>query len=306
MRKLLAIVCALFIAGPAWANFDVTTGSGTHIFAIDAGNQGTSLCAAASTECPASVPVNTAGSPLFTNGNAGFVQFPSAQAISGTVTANLGTLNVAATTACVAAINTTLGSPFQAGGSIGNTGFNALQGGSANAVGNPFFVSPGTGASFTVTCAACATSANQTTANTSLATIAANTGAAVPAGTNLIGNVGALPPAGSTSTNGSNTGTTAATSTTLAADAAKTEYVCWISIRANATAAATGNATLSDGTKTFNFTQWTAPTASGLGVTEEVFNPCIPATAVNTAWTLTSAAPGTGGVVSVSIGGFKL
>src|SRR6185312_9283299 len=124
----------------------------------------------------------------------------------------------AATATGLTTINTTRGTPFQAGGSIGNTGFNALQGGSANAVGNPFFISPGTGASFTVTCAACATATNQTTANTSLATIATNTGAAVPAGTNFIGNVGVLPPAGSTSTNGSNTGTTAATSTTLAAD----------------------------------------------------------------------------------------
>src|SRR6185312_17127259 len=133
MRKLLAIVCALFIAGPAWANFDVTTGSGTHIFAIDAGNQGTSLCAAASTECPASVPVDTTGAPLFKSGNAGFVQFPSAQSISGTVTANLGTLNGAATAANQTTLITNLGTPFQAGGSIGNTGFNALQGGSANA-----------------------------------------------------------------------------------------------------------------------------------------------------------------------------
>src|SRR6185312_3564049 len=105
MRKLLAIVCALFIAGPAWANFDVTTGSGTHIFAIDAGNQGTSLCAAASTECPASVPVNTAGAPLFINTNAGFVQFPSAQGVtqSGTWTVQPG--NTANTTPWLFTVN---------------------------------------------------------------------------------------------------------------------------------------------------------------------------------------------------------
>src|SRR6185312_12705946 len=57
----------------------------------------------------------------------------------------------AATATGLTTINTTLGSPFQAGGSIGNTGFNALQGGSANAVGNPFFVSPGTGATWAAT-----------------------------------------------------------------------------------------------------------------------------------------------------------
>jgi hypothetical protein len=138
-----------------------------------------------------------------------------------------------------------------------------------------------------------------------LATIATNTGAAVPSGTATIGNVGAgVTPAGATASNGSTTGTTGATSTTLAAVSAVTENVCWISIRANAAAAATGNATLSDGTKTFNFTQWTAPSASGLGVTEEIFNPCIPASATNTAWTLTSAAPGTSGAISVAMGGW--
>lgn len=112
-------------------------------------------------------------------------------------------------------------------------------------------------------------------------------------------------PFGSTAVQNSTTGTTAATSTTLAATASVTNYVCSISIRANATATATGNATLSDGTKTFNYTQWTAPTASGLGVVEQIFNPCYPASAVNIAWTLTSAAPGTGGVVSVAIAGYQ-
>jgi hypothetical protein len=112
-------------------------------------------------------------------------------------------------------------------------------------------------------------------------------------------------PSGATAVQGSTTGTTAATSTTMAATASVTNFVCQISIRANATAAATGNATLSDGTKTYNFTQWTAPAASGLGVVEEIFNPCYPASATNTAWTLTSAAPGTGGVVSVAISGYQ-
>lgn len=130
--------------------------------------------------------------------------------------------------------------------------------------------------------------------------------AATPAATNLIGNVGVLPPAGATPSNGSATGTTAATNTTLPAVSGHTQYVCRISIRANATAAATGNATLSDGTKTLNFTQWTAPLASNIGVIEEDFNPCIPASATNTPWTLTSAAPGSGGTVSVSITGFSL
>lgn len=118
-------------------------------------------------------------------------------------------------------------------------------------------------------------------------------------------NVGQYP-SGAVATNGTNTGTTTAISTTLAATVSVTQYACWISVRSNATAVATGNVTLSDGTKTFNFTHITLPNASGVGITEQVFPLCIPATAANTAWTLTSPTPGAGGVVSVSIGGYKL
>jgi hypothetical protein len=55
-----------------------------------------------------------------------------------------------------------------------------------------------------------------------------------------------------------------------------------------------------------NFTQWTAPLATGLGVTEPPIGAyCIPASAVNTAIAVVSAAPGTGGTVSVSAWGFR-
>ncbi len=102
------------------------------------------------------------------------------------------------------------------------------------------------------------------------------------------------------------TGTTAATTATLATAAATTTYICGFSIRANATAAATGNATVTGTiTGTMNFTQWTAPLASGVGVTEEIFSPCIPASAVNTSIAVVSAAPGSGGVVSVSAWGYQ-
>ena len=102
------------------------------------------------------------------------------------------------------------------------------------------------------------------------------------------------------------TGTTAATTATLATAAATTTYICGFSVRANATAAATGNATVTGTiTGTMNFTQWTAPLASGVGVTEEIFNPCIPASAVNTSIAVVSAAPGSGGVVSVSAWGYQ-
>ena len=114
-------------------------------------------------------------------------------------------------------------------------------------------------------------------------------------------------PSGATAITASATGTTAATTATLAGAVGKTTYICGMSIRANATAAATGNATVTGTiTGTLNFTQWTAPTASGLGVTEQIFNPCVPASATNTGIAIVSAAPGTGGVVSSTGWGYQL
>jgi len=103
------------------------------------------------------------------------------------------------------------------------------------------------------------------------------------------------------------TGTTAATTATLAGAASVTTYICGFSIRANATAAATGNATVTGViTATLNYTQWTAPLASGVGVVEQIFSPCIPASAANTSIAVVSAAPGSGGTVSVTAWGYKL
>lgn len=114
-------------------------------------------------------------------------------------------------------------------------------------------------------------------------------------------------PSGATAQTASATGTTAATSATLTATSGKTTYVCGFSIRANATAAATGNATVANTiTGTLNFTQWTAPLATGIGTTEETFNPCVPASAVTTAIVITSAAPGSGGTVSVTAWGYQM
>lgn len=112
-------------------------------------------------------------------------------------------------------------------------------------------------------------------------------------------------PAGATPVTASATGTTAATTATLPAVAANYMFICWFSIRANATAAATGNATVT-GTISgpLNFTQWTAPLASGIGLIEDRFTPCIPASAVNTGIAVVSAAPGAGGTVSVAAGGY--
>lgn len=114
-------------------------------------------------------------------------------------------------------------------------------------------------------------------------------------------------PSGATAISATATGTTAATTATLAAAANKTTYICGLSIRANATAAATGNATVTGTvTATLNYTQWTAPAASGIGIIERTFTPCLPASAVNTAIAVISAAPGVGGVVSVTSSGYQL
>jgi hypothetical protein len=114
-------------------------------------------------------------------------------------------------------------------------------------------------------------------------------------------------PSGAIPVTNSATGTTSATAATLAAHATKTTYICGFSIRANATAAATGNSTVAGTVSgTLNFTQWTAPVSSGVGITEMIFTPCVPASAANTAIVATSAAPGSGGVVSVTAWGYQL
>lgn len=101
------------------------------------------------------------------------------------------------------------------------------------------------------------------------------------------------------------TGTTAATTATIPALNGFTAYLCGFSIRANATAAVTGDATVTGlMSGTLNFTQWTAPLASGLGITEPNLGSCIPASAQAQAIAVISAAPGTAGVVSVSAWGF--
>lgn len=243
------------------------------------------------------IPGDTSGNPLATapgtpnasfalpiQGVTGGTSLPvSATALplpTGAATSALQTTgNTALTT-----INTTLGSPMQAtGGSV-----------TANAGTN-------------LNTSALATSANQTTEISSLATIATNTGASIPAGTQIIGNVGVIIPAGATAITASATGTTAATTATLPGAVGKTTYMCWSSVRANATAATTVTDTITGVvTGTLSRSLWIAPAASGLGVDEMIYNPCVPASATNTGIAIVSGAPGTGGVVTVNGGGYQL
>jgi hypothetical protein len=114
-------------------------------------------------------------------------------------------------------------------------------------------------------------------------------------------------PAGATAITASATGTTAATTATLAGTAGKTTYICGYSIRANATAAATVTDTITGViTATLSSILWVAPLASGIGVDEQIFSPCIPASAANTGIAIVSGAPGAGGTVSSKGWGYQL
>jgi len=126
--------------------------------------------------------------------------------------------------------------------------------------------------------------------------------------TNEIGNftLTSQYPVGATPITASNTGTTGATTATLAGTSGKTTYICGYSIRANATAAATVTNTITGTiTGTLSSAFWVAPLASGIGVDEQIFSPCIPASATNTGIAIVSGAPGTGGTVSSKGWGYQ-
>lgn len=110
-----------------------------------------------------------------------------------------------------------------------------------------------------------------------------------------------------TAVTASATGTTAATAASLGATASVTNFVCGFDITADATALATGTAVLSgtiSGSLSYLYTV-TAVT-SGTSTLSRTFTPCIPASATNTAITITSAAAGTGGNTIVNIFGYRL
>lgn len=129
-------------------------------------------------------------------------------------------------------------------------------------------------------------------------------GKAVPCQTAVQGAAGF--PNGATPITASATGTTAATTATLAAVAGKTTYICGFSINSTATAAAAGNATVTGTiTGTLNYEMGTGASPAVVQTVQN-YNPCIPASAVNQAIAVVSAAPGTGGVISVTAWGFQL
>jgi hypothetical protein len=104
-----------------------------------------------------------------------------------------------------------------------------------------------------------------------------------------------------------NSGTTAAVVATMPALASKTSFICGFTITSNATTAlGTGIATIAGPTTSLTYIASIAAVASGVGVTTDHFNPCIPATTTNTAITVTAPAAGTGGVTNVVMTGYYL
>jgi hypothetical protein len=96
MKWLRALAIALALAPtPALADFLFTVGSGTTSVGFDLthGTGAGGRCVAANTVCFGFVPMDPTGVYLFGSGNAGYVQFPSAQAVtqSGTWTVQQGT-----------------------------------------------------------------------------------------------------------------------------------------------------------------------------------------------------------------------
>jgi hypothetical protein len=339
----------LLIFGPveeSLANFAITPSGSTTLFAIDGSNQGTSLCAAASTECAASVPVNTAGAPLFTGTTPGIVTANAGTNLNTSLLAletggNLGTLvtdfGAPGATACatdtascnlnqqmqrlaqrLTTINTTLGSPFQAGAALAaNQSINFAQQNGV-AVGSPLGnnadgiapVTSGLAPRISYTYAYDGTNWNRaqtyTTGTAGAASTQVLTVQGVASMTPVVVTQSSQYPSGATAITASATGTTAATVATLAGVGGKTTYLCTFTISAIATAALAGNATVTGTiTGTLNYEQG-AGTATAPVTLTVPFNPCVPASAVNTGIAVNSIAAGTGGVTSVSATGYQL
>lgn len=377
MLRLLYTIAVLAPIG-AVADYTATQGVGSTVFSFVCSS--TKICPAMVLIDSTNVEKATAGNPLRVDPTGSTPQPVSNAGTFAVQDATLATdIGAPGATACatdttscstnqqmqrlaqrLSTMITALGSPFQAGGSIGNTTFTATQAtgtnlhmvcdsgcsgsGGTSIADNAAFTQGTTnetpigcfftsGAYSAITTAhlgvlQCdstgrlkvivdsatgladgSTSSGQTFSKVGANVTAANptytTAQTNPASMDVKGNIRVVLGGGIPET-ASATGTTGATTATLATAAATTTYICGFSIRANATAAATGNATVTGTiTGTMNFTQWTAPNASGVGVTEEIFNPCIPASAVNTSIAVVSAAPGTGGVVSVSAWGYQ-
>ena len=110
-------------------------------------------------------------------------------------------------------------------------------------------------------------------------------------------------PVGATAITGNATGTTGAVVGTLTAVAAKTTFICGLSISALGGTATIGPITVA-GLITASAVYYMASTASGNFLTQ-TFRPCIPASAANTNITITTTADATASNVSVVSWGYN-
>jgi hypothetical protein len=360
MRRILALLLALTFASPAIAadNYAATAGSGLTFAAKSIGG----------VLYPWWIPANSSGTELFTSGNAAYVQFPSAQAVTGadgwdvtqgTKTDVPCTLPASATACSMIAIAKAAANgingpvPTQAPtvsiggvGIIDSAGTNVatVKAASTSAAATdkslvvqinpqqtpPVEISDGTNVASVKAASTSAAATDKSVVvqinpqqtppieisdGTNVASVKAASTSAAATDKSLVVQINPQQtppvilssdyPSGATPLTAANTGTTGATTATLTPVGTTTMYICWLSIRANATAAATGNATVTGTiTGTLDFTQWTAPLASGLGIVEEIFRPCVPGSSTTQAIAVVSAAPGSGGTVSVSAGGY--
>jgi len=105
------------------------------------------------------------------------------------------------------------------------------------------------------------------------------------------------------------TGTTTAFTATLPVGTAfQTVYICGVVIDAAATAGTVVPATITGTVSgTLNFLEYVSPIATpGQGGRAIIFDPCIPANAVNTAIVVNAGAAGTAGIASISAWGYLL
>ena len=288
-------------------------------------------CTATGSACASTaLPTNTGSVVLFNSGSTTV----SCTLASGAATGTTSKLQIPASSglalatvygattydhfACIDQSGSASNVVIASGGSGLPTGWGGGGGGSGGAV----TIADGADVALGTTSDA-AWSSGSGTAIAILKNIAGGIASSIPAGSALIGKVGidqttpgttngvvntpASPyPLGATPLTASATGTTGATTATLGGTSGKTTYICSYSVRANATAAANVQNTVTgiiSGTRTDQM--WVAPLASGLGVDEQLFTPCIPASGTNQAIAVVSGAPGTGGNVTVNAAGYQ-
>lgn len=103
---------------------------------------------------------------------------------------------------------------------------------------------------------------------------------------------------------GNAAGTTGAVVGTLAAAASKTTYICGFNVQAIGGTAAVGPITIAGLIGSSQVYQGSASAAGGT-VASATFTPCIPASAQNTAITITTTADGTASAVNVNSWGYQ-